>query len=243
MEYTMITQEEQSCLDCAPDGPRSATIEVDLMDRFPRDTSGYNTATTLRRKPSFTLDIDARIAQKRSLPAKSLPSMYSENDVDDLRVKLAHRQLNPFGPRAVLVTRLAEDDRLNGKPIYEGVPTIANLVEQTEPDLSVDSIRLRIWILIMFVMLLLNHQAMSVPSVFVAGFAAVATQVISFAGSKWITRGTQALSALKCDWIRTQSSRRSRNFQSHYVPDVVPHGSYHARYSSWYMYCSSNHLD
>ena len=80
----------------------------------------------------------------------------------------------------------------------------------------------------MFVMLLLNHQAMSVPSMFVAGFAAVATQV---AGTTWIARGNQVLSALKCN-LDSQSTRRSRNFQSHYVPDVVPHGSYHARYSS-----------
>ena len=183
MEYSMVTQDV-------------------LLDDDPQSPRGNHTATTLRRKPPrFTLDVDASIALKRSPPAKSLPAMYAEDDVDDLRVKLAHRQLNPFGPRAVLVTRLAEDDCLNGKPIYEGMPTIKEVVEQTEPDLSVDSIRLRIWILIMFVMLLLNHQAMSVPSMLVAGFAAVATQVISYAGSTWLTRGTQALAALKLDWI------------------------------------------
>ena len=180
VEYTMITQEvpEPSDLD-------------------PADHSGPKAASTLRRKP-LTFEIDPSIAQQRGPPAKSLLSTYDEDAVDDLRVKLANRQLNPFGPRAVLVTRLVEDDRLNGKPLYEGLPLVANPLEQTEPAMTVDSIQLRIWILIMFVMLLLNHQTMSVPSMVVAGFAALATQV---AGTTWIDRGTRALSALKCNWI------------------------------------------
>ena len=61
--------------------------------------------------------IDSHLARQRGSPAKSLLSVYAENDVGDLRLKLAHRQLNPFGPRGVLVTRLVEDNRLNGKPI------------------------------------------------------------------------------------------------------------------------------
>ena len=180
VEYTMITQEvpEPSDLD-------------------PADHSGPKAASTLRRKP-LTFEIDPSIAQQRGPPAKSLLSTYDEDAVDDLRVKLANRQLNPFGPRAVLVTRLVEDDRLNGKPLYEGLPLVANPLEQTEPAMTVDSIQLRIWILIMFVMLLLNHQTMSVPSMVVASFAALATQV---AGTTWIDRGTRALSALKCNWI------------------------------------------
>ena len=61
--------------------------------------------------------IDSHLARQRGSPAKSLLSVYAENDVGDLRLKLAHRQLNPFGPRGVPVTRLVEDNRLNGKPI------------------------------------------------------------------------------------------------------------------------------
>ena len=48
-------------------------------------------------KKPLTFDIDASIAQQRGPPAKSLPSTYDADAVDDLRVKLANRQLNPFG--------------------------------------------------------------------------------------------------------------------------------------------------
>ena len=91
MEYSMVTQ------DVLLDDPVAALIALDKREtevdsaepsQCPR---GNHTATTLRRKPRFTLDVDASIALKRSPPAKSLPVMYAEDDVDDLRVKLAHR--------------------------------------------------------------------------------------------------------------------------------------------------------
>ena len=63
---------------------------------------------------------------------------------------------------------------------------IEHLVEQTVPDLIE-----RIWILTMFVMMLLNHQAMSVSSMLVAGFPAVATQLLSCVGSTCFSHGFQ----------------------------------------------------